>query len=123
MAIRMPRIIQENQVLRRTLSNGTRTPTTTEVPKGYFKVYLGEKQEKKRFVIHVSLLSQPSFQDILRQAEEEFGYDHPMDGLTITCSEDMFVDLACRLGVFDLACRISTQSRVVKTSFFVKTDQ
>ncbi|KVE45642.1 Auxin responsive SAUR protein, partial [Cynara cardunculus var. scolymus] len=87
------------------------TPTTTEVPKGYFAIYLGEKQEKKRYVIPVSLLCQPSFQDVLRQAEEEFGYDHLMDGFTITCSEEMFVDLACRLGVFDLACHINTQSR------------
>jgi len=35
-------------------------------------------------------LSQPSFQDMLSEAEEEFGYDHPMGGLTIPCSEDVF---------------------------------
>lgn len=96
----MPRIMQAKQVLRRSLSNGSRTPTAMDVPKGYFAVYVGEEQEKKRFVIPVSLLSQPSFQDLLRQAEEEFGYDHPTGGLTIPCNEDMFVDLATRLGVF-----------------------
>ena len=59
-----------------------------DAPKGYLAVYVGEKL--KRFVIPVSYLNQPSFQDLLSQAEEEFGYDHPMGGLTIPCSEDVF---------------------------------
>ncbi|KHN26920.1 auxin-induced protein 15A-like [Glycine soja] len=59
-----------------------------DAPKGYLAFYVGEKL--KRFVIPVSYLNQPSFQDLLSQAEEEFGYDHPMGGLTIPCSEDVF---------------------------------
>ncbi|XP_068481225.1 auxin-induced protein 6B-like [Phaseolus vulgaris] len=59
-----------------------------DVPKGYLAVYVGEKM--KRSMIPVSYLNQPSFQDLLSQAEEEFGYDHPMGGLTIPCSEDVF---------------------------------
>ncbi|RDX76018.1 hypothetical protein CR513_44038, partial [Mucuna pruriens] len=59
-----------------------------DAPKGYLSVYVGEKM--KRFVIPVSYLNQPSFQDLLNQAEEEFGYNHPMGGLTIPCSEDVF---------------------------------
>ena len=51
-------------------------------------MYVGEKQ--KRFVIPISCLNQPSFQGLLSEAEEEFGYDHPMGGLTIPCSEDDF---------------------------------
>ncbi|KAK7400955.1 hypothetical protein VNO78_12264 [Psophocarpus tetragonolobus] len=62
-----------------------------EVPKGYLAVYVGEKM--KRFVIPISYLIQPSFQDLLSQAEEEFGYDHPMGGLTIPCSEDVFQNI------------------------------
>jgi len=61
---------------------------STEVPKGYLAVYVGEKQ--KRFVIPISYLNRPSFQGLLSEAEEEFGYDHPMGGLTIPCSEDDF---------------------------------
>ncbi|AES89352.2 SAUR-like auxin-responsive family protein [Medicago truncatula] len=30
---------------------------------------------------------------LLSQSEEEFGYDHPMGGLTIPCSEDAFLQL------------------------------
>jgi len=66
-----------------------------DIPKGYFAVYVGE-EEKKRFVVPLSLLSQPAFQELLHVTEEEFGYNHPMGGLTIPCSEDVFADLASR---------------------------
>ncbi|OIW00675.1 hypothetical protein TanjilG_09646 [Lupinus angustifolius] len=66
-----------------------------EVPKGYLAVYVGAKM--KRFVIPVSYLNQPSFQVLLNEAEEEFGYEHPMGGLTIPCREDAFLDIASRL--------------------------
>ncbi|QCE05347.1 SAUR family protein [Vigna unguiculata] len=59
-----------------------------DAPKGYLAVYVGE--DMKRFVIPVSHLNQPLFQDLLSKAEEEFGYDHPMGGLTIPCTEDVF---------------------------------
>jgi SAUR family protein len=99
MAIRMPRIIQAKKILRRSLSNGSSTTASMDIPKGFFAIYVGE-QEKKRFVVSVSLLSQPAFQELLHQAEEEFGYNHPMGGLTIPCGEDVFTDLATRLGAF-----------------------
>ncbi|OIT35315.1 auxin-induced protein 15a [Nicotiana attenuata] len=73
-----------------------KSSTSGDVSKGHFAVYVGEKQ-KKRFVIPISFLSQPTFQDLLSQAEEEFEFDHPMGGLTIPCSEDFFVDLTSRL--------------------------
>ncbi|KAL7237451.1 hypothetical protein ACSBR2_003696 [Camellia fascicularis] len=71
--------------------------SSRDVPKGHFAVYVGES-EKKRFVIPISCLNQPSFQDLLSQSEEEFGFDHPMGGLTIPCSEDIFIDLTSQLG-------------------------
>ncbi|RYR73869.1 hypothetical protein Ahy_A02g008421 [Arachis hypogaea] len=58
----------------------------TNIPKGYLAVYVGDKM--RRFVIPVCYLNQPSFQGLLNQAEEEFGYDHPTCGLTIPCGED-----------------------------------
>ncbi|KAG5624863.1 hypothetical protein H5410_010081 [Solanum commersonii] len=73
--------------------------SSIDVPKGHFAVYVGEKQ-KKRFVIPISFLSQPLFQDLLSQAEEEFGFDHPMGGVTIPCSEDVFINLTSRLSRF-----------------------
>ncbi|KAG4985104.1 hypothetical protein AAZX31_12G033800 [Glycine max] len=66
-----------------------------EVPKGYLAVYVGDKM--RRFVIPVSYLNQPSFQELLSQAKEEFGYDHPTGGLTIPCQEDVFLNVTSRL--------------------------
>jgi len=68
-----------------------------DVPKGYLAVYIGEKM--KRFVIPISYLNQTSFQELLSQAEEKFGYDHPMGGITIPCGEDLFLDITSRLNV------------------------
>ncbi|XP_047179428.1 indole-3-acetic acid-induced protein ARG7-like [Vigna umbellata] len=66
-------------------------------PKGYLAVYVGEKM--KRFVIPLSYLNQPLFRELLSQAEEEFGYNHPMGGLTIPCSEDSFQHITSCLNV------------------------
>nr|KAJ0209455.1 hypothetical protein LSAT_V11C400183430 [Lactuca sativa] len=98
MAIRVPRIIQAKKVLGRSFSNGSRSSSSSVdiIPKGHFAVYVGD-QEKRRFVVPLSLLDQPSFQDLLRQSEEEFGYDHPMGGLTIPCREDVFIHVASGL--------------------------
>ncbi|CAA2988704.1 auxin-induced 15A-like, partial [Olea europaea subsp. europaea] len=73
-----------------------RNQTTSDIPKGHFAVYVGEN-EKKRFVVPVSYLNQPLFQDLLSQAEEEFGFDHPMGGLTTPCSKDVFNDVTSQL--------------------------
>ncbi|RVW93296.1 Auxin-responsive protein SAUR21 [Vitis vinifera] len=64
--------------------------------KGYVPVYVGETQ-KKRFVIPISYLKHPSFQNLLSQAEEEFGFDHPLGGLTIPCREEAFINLTYSL--------------------------
>ncbi|RVW36555.1 Auxin-induced protein 15A [Vitis vinifera] len=66
------------------------------VPKGYFAVYVGEAQ-KKRFVVPISYLKNPSFQNLLSQAEEEFGFNHPMGALTIPCTEEAFIDVTSGL--------------------------
>ncbi|KAD6453886.1 hypothetical protein E3N88_08592 [Mikania micrantha] len=110
MAIFLPRIIQAKRVLRRSFSNGSSTSTSIDIPKGYFAVYVGE-EEKRRFVVPLSLLSQPSFQELLHMAEEQFGYNHPMGGLTIPCSEDIFADLASRYAKRVLRRSLSNGSR------------
>lgn len=97
MAIRMPRIVQAKQILRRSSFSSNHTASNVvDVPKGYFAVYVGE-QEMKRFVVPISLLKQPSFQELLTRAEEEFGFNHRMGGLTIPCREEVFIHLTSQL--------------------------
>ncbi|KAL5788732.1 hypothetical protein ACOSP7_005681 [Xanthoceras sorbifolium] len=76
MAIRLPRILNK-QVLRKSNLFPNQS-SSIDVPKGYIAVY-------------------PSFQELLCMAEEEFGFSHPMGGLTIPCTEDMFIDLTSHL--------------------------
>ena len=52
---------------------------------------------KKRFVVPVSYLKSSSFQNLLIQAEQEFGYDHPMGGLTIPCTDEAFLEVTNNL--------------------------
>ncbi|GMY05581.1 auxin-responsive protein SAUR21-like [Fagus crenata] len=97
MAIRLLSIMHAKQILRRSNSFGKQVASTyIDVPKGHIAVYVGESK-KRRFVIPLSFLNQHSFQELLSKAEEEFGYEHPMGGLTIPCSEDIFIDLTSRL--------------------------
>ncbi|CAH2072469.1 unnamed protein product [Thlaspi arvense] len=71
---------------------------TAKTPKGFLAVYVGEDQvPKKRYIVPVSYLSQPSFQALLSKSEEEFGFDHPMGGLTIPCPEDTFITVTSGL--------------------------
>ncbi|KAK1570855.1 hypothetical protein Q3G72_008149 [Acer saccharum] len=92
MAFRLTKIVNAKATLRRMPF----ASEATVVPKGHFAVYVGET-EKKRFVVPISYLKHPSFQKLLSQAEEEFGFDHPMGGLTFPCSEEVFIDLTRRL--------------------------
>ncbi|AES89329.1 putative small auxin-up RNA [Medicago truncatula] len=79
MGFRLPSIIKRSS-----------SSKSVDVPKGYLAVYVGEKM--KRFVIPISYLNQSSFQELLSQSEEQFGYDHPMGGITIPCREDLFLE-------------------------------
>ena len=65
-----------------------------DVPKGHFAVYVGEK--RSRYIVPISFLTHPEFQCLLRQAEEEFGFDHDM-GITIPCEEVVFRSLTSML--------------------------
>ncbi|GMN35421.1 hypothetical protein TIFTF001_042226 [Ficus carica] len=97
MGFRLPGVVPAKKLLQRSLSNSNKAASmAVDVPKGHFAIYVGE-HGKKRFVVPVSLLNQPSFQDLLLQAEEEYGFHHSMGGLMIPCTEDAFIDLISSL--------------------------
>ncbi|KAK4477162.1 hypothetical protein RD792_016375 [Penstemon davidsonii] len=70
----------------------------TDVPKGHLVVYVG-KIHRKRYVVPISYLNHPSFQDLLHQVEEEFGFNHPAGGLTIPCSENTFAEITSKMNM------------------------
>ncbi|KAM3376894.1 Auxin-responsive protein SAUR21 [Capsicum annuum] len=69
----------------------------SDVPKGHLAVYVGETDKKKRYVVPIAYLNHTSFQELLKKAEEEFGFQHPTGGLTIPCNEDAFFHVTSRL--------------------------
>ena len=92
-------LLGAKKILGRSLTaaaSSTSKTTASADPKGFLAVYVGESQNK-RYVVPISYLSQPSFQAFLSKSEEEFGFDHPMGGLTIPCPEDIFINLTSRL--------------------------
>ncbi|KAK8626743.1 hypothetical protein V6N13_134375 [Hibiscus sabdariffa] len=67
-----------------------------DVSKGHVVVYVG-KTEKIRFVVLIPYLNHPSFMHLPDRAEEEYGFDHPMGGLTIPCDERVFINLTSQV--------------------------
>lgn len=94
MGIRLPSMIAHAKQVLKLQPLGTRNQS--DVPKGHVAVYVGEIQ-RKRFLVPVTFLNHPSFQKLLLRAEEEYGFEHPMGGLTIPCREETFVDLTTQL--------------------------
>ncbi|KAI3860777.1 hypothetical protein MKW92_048116 [Papaver armeniacum] len=84
-----------SKILRRSSSKGKNDEMV--IPKGHFAVYVGETQFKKRFVVPISYLNHICIQELLSQASEEFGFDYPMGGVTIPCSEETFMNLTSQL--------------------------
>lgn len=95
MGLRLPAVISTTKRALRSQSPGKNSQQG--VPKGHVAVYVGEDMDKKRYVVPLSYLNHPLFQDLLSRSEEEYGFSHPMGGLTIPCEEDMFVDLIGQL--------------------------
>ncbi|GLU02797.1 hypothetical protein SLE2022_200320 [Rubroshorea leprosula] len=97
MGIQLAGLVHAKQKLQRTLSGRIRNVlANANVPKGHIAVCVGEGN-RRRFVIPISYLKHPLFQDLLNLAEEEFGFNHPTDSLTIPCGEEYFISLITTL--------------------------
>ncbi|EAZ23974.1 hypothetical protein OsJ_07701 [Oryza sativa Japonica Group] len=67
------------------------SPGEATTPKGQVAVYVGggEPGESMRYVVPVVYFNHPLFGELLREAEEEFGFAHP-GGITIPCAAARF---------------------------------
>ncbi|CAN6193024.1 unnamed protein product [Urochloa humidicola] len=91
-------IVRLQQLLKKWKKLATVTPSSasgggkggggrSSVPRGSFAVYVGE--EKRRFVIPTEYLGHWAFAELLREAEEEFGFQHE-GALRIPCDVEVF---------------------------------
>ncbi|KAK8583536.1 hypothetical protein V6N13_108887 [Hibiscus sabdariffa] len=55
-----------------------------DIPKGSLAILVGQGEEQQRFVIPVMYVTHPLFMQLLKEAEEEFGFDHK-GPITIPC--------------------------------------
>lgn len=72
-------------------------PAPVVVPKGHLAVYVGQKDgEFCRVLVPVIYFNHPLFGDLLREAEKEYGFNHP-GGITIPCRVTEFERVKTRI--------------------------
>jgi SAUR family protein len=72
------------------------------VPAGHVAVCVGGGGgdgcgSRRRFVVRVAHLGHPAFRDLLRQAEEEYGFPAAPGPIALPCDEDHFLDVLHRV--------------------------
>ncbi|MBA0826670.1 hypothetical protein Goarm_011496 [Gossypium armourianum] len=69
----------------------------TEVPKGHLAIYIGQKDgDYHRVLVPVIYFNHPLFGELLREAEEEYGFSH-QGGITIPCPFSEFERVQTRI--------------------------
>lgn len=72
------------------VQNVTQGRVPSDVPSGHVAVCVGTS--RRRFVVRATYLNHPIFQNLLVQAEEEYGFANP-GPLTIPCDESLFEEI------------------------------
>ncbi|XP_057545502.1 indole-3-acetic acid-induced protein ARG7-like [Amaranthus tricolor] len=85
---RIRRIVRLTQMLKRWRKKASISQVPADVPPGHVAVNVG--MNGRRFIIRASYLNHPLFQNLLRKAEEEFGFDNNEGPICIPCDESMF---------------------------------
>ncbi|KAK7349657.1 hypothetical protein VNO77_07194 [Canavalia gladiata] len=67
------------------------------VPKGHLAVYVGQEDgDFRRVLVPVFYFNHPLFSELLKEAEKEFGFEHP-GGITIPCRLTEFERVKTRI--------------------------
>lgn len=67
------------------------------VPKGHLAVYVGQEDgDFRRVLVPVMYFNHPLFGELLREAEEQYGFHHP-GGITIPCRISEFESVQTRI--------------------------
>ncbi|CAN6236545.1 unnamed protein product [Urochloa humidicola] len=74
------------------------------VPAGHVAVSVEGGDGARRFVVRVAHLSHPAFLELLRQAEEEYGFPAATGPIALPCDEDHFLDVLHRVSSSTYSC-------------------
>ncbi|KAI4979912.1 hypothetical protein ZWY2020_016665 [Hordeum vulgare] len=85
--VRLQQLLRKWKRLALAPKAGSRHGGGADVPRGFFAVCVGE--EMRRFVIPTEYLGHWAFEELLREAEEEFGFRHE-GALRIPCDVEVF---------------------------------
>ncbi|GER31225.1 SAUR-like auxin-responsive protein family [Striga asiatica] len=78
------------------------------VPKGHLAVYVGQKDgDFERVLVPVVYFNHPLFEDLLRESEKEYGFNHP-GGITIPCRISDFERVRTRIKEVQCARKLLT---------------
>ncbi|XP_064947628.1 protein SMALL AUXIN UP-REGULATED RNA 12-like [Musa acuminata AAA Group] len=80
----------------------------SDVPLGHVAVCVGSSS--RRFVVRVTHLNHPVFRQLLRQAEEEYGFPSRSGPIALPCDESLFEDVLCLIS-FSSSSSSSSSSR------------
>ncbi|KAG2725637.1 hypothetical protein I3760_01G075200 [Carya illinoinensis] len=67
----------------------TKKQETRDVPKGCLAIKVGQGEKQQRFVVPVMYFNHPLFMQLLKEAEEEYGFDQK-GTITIPCHVEEF---------------------------------
>ncbi|XP_059651570.1 auxin-responsive protein SAUR36 [Cornus florida] len=81
------------------------------VPKGHLAVYVGQKDgDFHRFLVPVIYFNHPLFGELLREAEDEYGFNHP-GGITIPCRISEFESVQTQIAAGHGGRKLLTRKR------------
>ncbi|XP_039141283.1 auxin-responsive protein SAUR32-like [Dioscorea cayenensis subsp. rotundata] len=80
-----------HMMISNTKKSSSSSTTSSSPPKGCMVVRVGSSgEEKERFIVKVEYLNHPLFAGLLKEAEDEYGFEHK-GAITIPCCLDEFL--------------------------------
>ncbi|XP_066343100.1 auxin-responsive protein SAUR21-like [Miscanthus floridulus] len=101
--ITIPSLVWLRRTLRRWRSRASDDDDAAAVPAGHVAVSV-QGAAPRRFVVRVAHLSHPAFLELLRLAEEEYGFPAAPGPITLPCDEDRFLDVLHRVSSSSCCC-------------------
>ncbi|CAL5029502.1 unnamed protein product [Urochloa decumbens] len=104
-AITIPSLVWLRRTVRRWRSRAAAAEAAdAAVPAGHVAVCVEGGGMSRRFVVRVAHLGHPAFRELLRQAEEEYGFPAAPGPIALPCDEDHFLDVLHRVSSSRSSC-------------------